>query len=235
MKKRNPAATVIAALVFCLTLQFSRPSNAELTFKMVGEKSPDVAVQGTIKLSGEDVPALQECVATIKGNIVEVSVPTREGGDRNVTLRGAIIKSELSAGTFKGYIAINDDPYLATIDDPDVEELIEVTGGGVVRGKITEISTNGVKIGDQTIPLSVIARICSPTIFEFSCAIASEMKNVAAGFEGRSQELRLQRTTSIADEKKGSQKRCCKFPPLTVPGKGKGKGGGHHIHIIIPI
>jgi hypothetical protein len=235
MKKCNSAASKIAALAFCLLLQSSLPSNAELSFKMVGEKSPDVAVQGTINLSGDDVPALQECVATIKGNIVEVSVPDKEDGEKNVTLRGAIIKSELSAGTFKGYIAINDNPYLAKIDDPDVEELIEVTGGGIVSGKITEISANGVKIGDQTIPLSAIARICSPTIFEFSCAIASEMKNVAAGFEGRSQEMRLQRTTSIADGKKRSQKRCCKFPPLTVPGKGKGKGGGHHIHIIIPI
>jgi hypothetical protein len=217
-----------------LMLSFAPPAFCELNVKMIGEKNPSVAVEGTIAISGDDVPALQKCTATIKGNIIEVAVPDSSGS--TIALRGAIIKSELAPGMFKGYVALSDHPYLAKIDDPEVEELIEVRGGGVVSGHITEITADGVKIGGQTIPLSAISRICSPTIFEFSCAIASAMKTVGNGFEGRSEEMQLQRTTAINKEKKqGEKKRCCKFPPLTVPGKGKGKGGGHHIHIIIPI
>jgi hypothetical protein len=230
------ASSLIFALLLSFFTEHIPPASAELNVKLVGAKTQSVSAEGTVGLFGDDVPALKNSVATINGNIIEVTVPDPEGSDKTTTLRGAIIKSELSAGAFTGYIAINDNPYLVKVDDPEVEELIEVVGGGIVSGKITEITANGVKIGDQLIPLAAISRICSPTIFQFTCAIASQMNNVVDGFEGRSKEMQLQRTTSLDKSKKNpAAKRCCKFPPLIAPGKGKGKGGGHHIHIIIPI
>lgn len=223
-------------LAVCIGLVAVSPALAALDLKFVGGNDSNVAVKGTVDLSGDDVPALKKCTATINGNVVEVAVPDGEGG-KTIALQGAIIKSELTSGVFKGYIAFNDHPYLAKIDDPEVEELIEVKGGRVVSGHITEISAAGVKVGDQTIPLNSISRICSPTIFGFTCAIASQAKEVGQGFEGRSDEMQLERTTSInTDDKNKGKKRCCKFSPIVPPTKGKGKGhGGHHIHIVIPI
>jgi len=224
----------VAAALFALCISTS-PARAELTMMVSGDKEPSMSLKGTVTLSGNDVPALSKSTATINGNLIEVTTPGEGGSEQPVVLRGALLKAKLTESSFTGYVALGDNPYLAKIDDPEVEELIEINGGQTVSGHITEISQAGVKISERTIPFNQISRLCSPTIFEFSCPIATEVKPEGESYKSTSASMELKRTTSI-DKKNKSGKRCCQFPPLMAPTKKQKKeGGGHHIHIIIPI
>lgn len=210
---------------------------AQLNLTVSGDAEKKVALKGTVMIDGDDVPALRKARATITGNVVEMSVPGSAGA-HPVVLTGAIIKSELTRTKFTGYMAVSDHPFLAEVDDPNVEELIEVEGGQVIKGRITQISAAGATIGDRTIPLDKISRICSPTIFQFVARLSTTEEPGEGGrLTASATAMQLERTTSVdkSKGKSGTGKRCCQFPPLTAPVQKKKEGGGHHIHIIIPI
>lgn len=213
----------------------------EISVSITG-KEPEVVLQGEASISAEDLPGMEGTTAEIHGNTVQFK--NKAGA---VVLEGAILKPQLGRDSFTGYVALQKGSAMVTVDDPNIEELIDVEGQGLVNGRITEISSESVTIGDKKFPLGKIGRLCSPRILQFACALKPK-KEEEYNFQANATKISFKPTTTRMTEKEAKEsklagliKRCCKLPPLPPPppppkkGKGKGKGAGHHtIHIYLP-
>lgn len=218
-------------LVGCLS-----PAGAEISVTVSGGETPTTTIEGNVAVQEVGTPVLQGAVASLNGNSLEIQVK----GDADKTsaaLSGLIVKSELTRNELKGFVAFKAGTALAQIDDPSVEEMIEVEGGKLVTGHLSEIGETAVKINDQEVSLSQISRLCSPRIYAFVCPLVAVASPSDGSFAATGGQIKLSRTTSRLKEgtdTDSSAKRCCRMPPIPVVVP-KGKKGGHHIHIVIPI
>src|SRR5437868_13999733 len=136
-------------LLLVVLVTWTSVANAEVTVKISGEKEPTTTIEGSVDVSADDSPLLKGSIATIHGNTLEIHLKESAArGDVPGVLQGMILKPELSSNELKGYLALTPSTALTKIDDPDVEELIEVEGGQLVSGRITQISDDAVQIGE---------------------------------------------------------------------------------------
>ncbi len=229
--KRFSNPLLLALTTSLLTAASALP---EVVVKVSGEQ-PTTTIEGTAPIASQGIDALKNAIAEFHGNSVDITIPGQDASGAVEVMSAVILKPVLTSLELSGYLVITKTTAsLTKIDDPDIEELIEVAGGGTISGHITQISDEAVTIDNKPVPLNKISRICSPRIFAFSCPLSGGKDKLEDGFEARACELDFQHTTQLVTAASGEKKRCCKFPPLLVPPI-KPKGGHHHIHIIVPI
>ena len=229
----------ILTLVSVLTIGLAGPGGAEVTVTVTDiNKAPDIHIEGQVTVKADDVHVLQGTSAQIDGNTVNIVMTKPGSTEPTRVLSGVIIKSMVTPVNFKGYVVFQGGPGLVEIDDPDVEEMIEIQGGQLVSGHIAQVDQRTVKIGNRELPMSQISRLCSPRIFMIDCMLAAKTGLPTDTYEGNAASMKFTPTTSLPKDgqvaKAGdSQKRCCQLPPLVMPPLSKKKSG--HVHIVIPL
>jgi len=214
------------------------PAGAAVTVKVSGGAAPEVNVEGSAAVTAADIAVMQGSFAAIAGNTLELQAKEPGSEKLSTIVSGTIIKSQLTQSELKGYVAFLSGPSLIAIDDPAVDEMIEIEGGQLVSGHITQMSSEAIKIGEQEVPVAKITRLCSPRIFEFVCPFVKVASSDA--FEGSAPQITLKPTTSPYQGKKNesevgaNQKRCCNFAKVAPVVTAK-KKGGFHIPIIIVV
>ena len=142
-------------------------------------------------------------MAIIKDTTIDVMGTPSGAASKQNLLSGVVVKVEVTAtgktGKLSGLAYFRQGPGLAAIDDPNAEELIDTTDGGVVAGHIVSINRDEVEIEERNgnrrrIAMANIKAFHTPRGFGFVIPVAATAAIGAGSFTATATKMTMSPT-----------------------------------------
>ena len=186
------------------------------------------AVDGEVPVNKVGDLLLTDAAAIIKGNVIDVESKDAATGVKKTVLSGVVFGTKVTGtgaqAKVSGYAYFRQGPGMATIDDSDCEEMIDIEDGGVVGGKIVAVNRDELVLstgaGERRIPTDKIKRLCSPRVYSFVMPVAAGEKiDLSKAFQGNANNIKFEKTTKrCSDKEKKAAEKQGRHPRSCCPG-----------------
>src|SRR5215470_17565833 len=168
------------------------------------------SVDGEVSVNKVGDLLLTDAAAIIRGNVIDVESKDVATGAKKTVLSGVVFGTKVTGtgaqAKVSGYAYFRQGPGMATIDDSDCEEMIDIEDGGVVGGKIVAVNRDELVLstgaGERRIPTDKIKRLCSPRVYTFTMPVVSGEKiDLSKTFQANANNIKFEKTTKKCSDK----------------------------------